>query len=329
MLTLQSRLSRILQTSTESESPIPDLGERELWVLRDDELGGMWGTKFRKYASIIEHCKTNNISDVIATGGVNSNNLAAAAIILKEHGIQLTAFAVQDHDDQQGKLSGNRMIIRTAIPSQHLKIVPRNEKQLIPSLMAEYAENLRIQHGKQSMVLEEGGGCSAAVAGCMTIADDIIRSRPEWPEGTIPAHIFIDSGTALSSASLAAALKIKKLDTKTKLHIIQMAGFEEQLEAAFNNWVEPETSIAWNDVKHFTRVYRPLSPRSYGATSAELFQFIRHMAQNHGLLLDPVYTAKSFMRAFDLIKGQNCKGRIVIIHTGGITGMMGYDIVNS
>ena len=105
-----------------------------------------------------------------------------------------------------------------------------------------------------------------------------------------------------------------------------MAGFEEQVQSAFQSWITPVTNVTWDDVSSFVRVYRPLKPRSYGATDAQLFEFIRHMARRCGILVDPVYSAKLFMRAFDLIAGQNCKGRILLVHTGGVSGMMGYDL---
>jgi 1-aminocyclopropane-1-carboxylate deaminase/D-cysteine desulfhydrase-like pyridoxal-dependent ACC family enzyme len=134
----------------------------------------------------------------------------------------------------------------------------------------------------------------------------------------------MDSGTGLSAASLAAGLFKNGHLAKIKIHIIQMAGFEEQVIQAFRNWVTPVTGVTWDDVQSQVRVYRPLSPRSYGATSEELFSFIRDMAQTRGLLLDPIYSGKLFMRAIDLIEGQNCRGNIMIMHTGGISGLMGF-----
>jgi 1-aminocyclopropane-1-carboxylate deaminase len=318
---LSARVTLITPRNNVKNHYLPDFDDREIWVLRDDELRGFWGTKARKYAAITRHCLANNIKHIIATGGINSNNLAAAAILCAEAGIELTAFAVEDHSD--GNYAGNRMLIRLALPPERLVLVPRTEKPKIPALMQAVADKLKAD-GSPSLVLQEGGGCAEAVDGCLTLADEIMRPRSEWADQKPPSHVFIDSGTALSAASLAAGMLKKGLDKTTKLHIIQMAGFEEQVDAAFREWVTPVTGVTWADVSHFTRVYRPLSPRSYGATSEALFEFIRYMAREHGILSDPVYSGKLFMRAFDLIKGQNCRGRIVLIHTGGVTGLMGY-----
>jgi 1-aminocyclopropane-1-carboxylate deaminase len=299
-----------------------------LWILRDDELGGFWGSKFRKYSSIIRYCREHGINHVIAAGGINSNNLAAAAALCKEADLEVTAFAVSDHSSETNDLTGNRFLIKLLLPPDNLKVVARSEARTIPSLMTDYAKQLQ-QKGIKSLVLEEGGGCLAAVEGCLTMASDILSYRDLWQPSLTPDHIFIDSGTGLSVASLAAGLWQQGALNRTKIHCIQMAGFDEQIIKAFNAWVTPVTSVTWNQVADRIRVYRPLSPRSYGATNEDLFTFIKTMARNHGLLLDPIYTAKLFLRTFDLIEGQNCRGHIVIIHTGGISGLMGFpQIIN-
>jgi 1-aminocyclopropane-1-carboxylate deaminase len=322
------RSSRLTTLNLESPSrfhPIKDLSKRHLVVLRDDELGGFWGTKFRKYASIIEFCKKQRITDVIATGGINSNNLAAAAALLTEAHIKLHAFAILDHSDDPSHNLGNRMLIRLIIPKERLHLIPRSEKSNVVNQMSELAHALHLQN-RSSLVLEEGGGCEAAVPGCLTLADNLHHVVKTEMNQEIPDNIFIDSGTALTSASLLARLKQLNLDSKTKVHVIQMAGYEEQLVQAFTRWVTPTTGVDWNDVSHFVRVYRPMSPRSYGATSQELFSFIKYMAETQGILCDPVYSAKLFKRAFDLIEGQNCRGSISIIHTGGVSGLMGHEL---
>jgi 1-aminocyclopropane-1-carboxylate deaminase/D-cysteine desulfhydrase-like pyridoxal-dependent ACC family enzyme len=320
---LSSRLTAIKPRSPSITGLDLAISGRSIWVLRDDELGGFWGTKFRKYDSIIEHCLRENVSEIICTGGINSNNLAAAAVLCSEFGINVTALAVEDHENDHSQATGNRLIIRTALSPERLVMVPRNERQSINARMEEIAT--KIAHsGKKTLMLQEGGGCIPAVKGCLTLADDILKERQEWPDSTLPDHIFIDSGTGLTAASLLAGLRLKAPKAAIKVHVIQMAGFDEQIQNAFSAWVTPATGISWEHVNTMVRVYRPLSPRSYGATNASVFTFIKELARDHGILTDPVYTAKLFARAFDLIAGQNLKGKILIIHTGGLSGLLGY-----
>ena len=63
----------------------------------------------------------------------------------------------------------------------------------------------------------------------------------------------------------------------------------------------------------------------YAKTTPELLNFLSTFASKTGILLDQVYTAKMFFSAFDLIKRDNFSpgSSILLIHTGGLLGMMG------
>jgi 1-aminocyclopropane-1-carboxylate deaminase/D-cysteine desulfhydrase-like pyridoxal-dependent ACC family enzyme len=95
--------------------------QRQIYILRDDELGGFWGTKFRKYASINAHCLAQNIPNIIATGGINSNNLAAAATLCAEKGLKVSAFAVDDHSENPNLQTGT-LVLRKPL----LNFAPRH-----------------------------------------------------------------------------------------------------------------------------------------------------------------------------------------------------------
>lgn len=326
LFNLKSRVTQLTPAQTKGqELYLPSLEYRDIWVLRDDELGGFWGSKYRKYSSIIRHCIKENITHIICTGGINSNNLAAAAVLCTEFKINMIAFAIDDHHTSANTVTGNRLILQTALPPDQLLVVPRSEKSSVSEQMKNLSAKLTAA-GKKNLVLEEGGGCIAAVHGCLTLADEIFREREEWPDRKTPDHIFVDSGTGLTAAGLLAGMHLNGSPKNTKIHLVQMAGFDEQIQNAFSSWVTPATNVTWTDVNHMVKVYRPLSPRSYGATSAALFTFINEMARTFGILTDPVYTAKLFARAFDLIEGQNLKGRILIIHTGGLSGLLGFNL---
>ena len=47
-------------------------------------------------------------------------------------------------------------------------------------------------------------------------------------------------------------------------------------------------------------------------------------AQSEGLLTDPIYTTKLFYTAEQLIIDKKVSGNILIIHSGGGTGLLGF-----
>ncbi len=64
----------------------------------------------------------------------------------------------------------------------------------------------------------------------------------------------------------------------------------------------------------------------YGIPTDGMGKAVRMLAQEEGILLDPVYSGKAMAGMIDLIrKGVLTKGeRVVFLHTGGAVGLFGY-----
>jgi L-cysteate sulfo-lyase len=65
----------------------------------------------------------------------------------------------------------------------------------------------------------------------------------------------------------------------------------------------------------------------YGIPTEGMGEAVRMLAQEEGILLDPVYSGKAMAGMIDLIrKGELAKGEtIVFLHTGGAVGLFGYN----
>jgi L-cysteate sulfo-lyase len=65
----------------------------------------------------------------------------------------------------------------------------------------------------------------------------------------------------------------------------------------------------------------------YGIPTEAMGEAVRMLAQEEGILLDPVYSGKAMAGMIDLIrKGALAKGEtIVFLHTGGAVGLFGYN----
>jgi L-cysteate sulfo-lyase len=64
----------------------------------------------------------------------------------------------------------------------------------------------------------------------------------------------------------------------------------------------------------------------YGIPTEGMREAVQMLAQQEGILLDPVYSGKAMAGMIDLIrKGVLPKGeRVVFLHTGGAVGLFGY-----
>jgi 1-aminocyclopropane-1-carboxylate deaminase/D-cysteine desulfhydrase-like pyridoxal-dependent ACC family enzyme len=64
----------------------------------------------------------------------------------------------------------------------------------------------------------------------------------------------------------------------------------------------------------------------YAKWSSELIEFIHWFWESFGILLDPIYTGKMAFAVWDLLQKKYFKpgSRVLLIHTGGLQGNLGF-----
>ena len=70
----------------------------------------------------------------------------------------------------------------------------------------------------------------------------------------------------------------------------------------------------------------------YGQVGPKTLFALKLMAQTEGIMLDPVYTAKTFAGVFGLLKEGMIKKdqKVLMLHTGGLPALFGYqDVLDS
>ena len=126
------------------------------------------------------------------------------------------------------------------------------------------------------------------------------------------------------AGSLAAMMVMNQ--HPAQLHIVLTAGnppyFHSQYQRIIN-WAEElfELKIPLSKALH---LHTPLTAASFGSVNRTVLNYIRTLAQLEGVITDPIYTAKLFMTAEDQIIKQDLKGNILVIHSGGGMGLMGF-----
>ena len=101
-----------------------------------------------------------------------------------------------------------------------------------------------------------------------------------------------------------------------------LLGFDVVKDQKVQKWVAK--TVAAN--KNYTLLDVPKTG-AYGKASNELIDFINTFYQEHKILLDPIYTGKLLFGIFALIKQDKWRWgkNILIIHTGGIQGIAGFN----
>lgn len=297
--------------------PIPSFDQKggKVYVKREDESSfGISGCKKRKYASLIPWLIQQDIKVVGLIGGARSNHIAGLLQLLRENRIDAHLFLKQTHHHS---LQGNQLLL-------HLLTDPSDISWIAPQDWYEVEKNVPNLpiFKKIDYLIPEGGTCAPAMPGACSLMWDIVRNEQELQIQF--DHIFIDAGTGMMAGALVLAHHW--LAHPAQLHVVLTAGtesyFKDQLEQ-YHQWTQD-----WHDHSFSSptlpNLYFPATARSFGSVNAQVIAEVRRLAKEEGVLTDPIYTAKLFLTARQEINTQQMQGNILIIHSGGGMGLMGF-----
>lgn len=293
-------------------------GRSDIWVKRDDELGfGVSGTKLRKHASIIPSLKEKGIEEVVVIGGANSNNVLSAAQTLRENNIKMTPFLLGPPSQKLG----NVKLLSLFVDNSEIHWISRSQWANCENFVNTYIEE-RSAQGIKIFVLPEGAHHRLALPGSLSILVDILRNERE--SGVRFDHIFIDAGTGMVAQSLLAGAAA--IERKTVFHVVVLAGSFEDFQAGLFQVIEYTGDFLGVSLCPLPdyHLYYPATAKSFGSTNKTVFNEIRRIAREDGILTDPVYSSKLFLTARQTIPGQALDGNILLIHSGGGLALTGF-----
>lgn len=285
-----------------------------VFIKRDDELSfGISGAKYRKYASLLPYLIKHGYKSVALVGSAYSNHLLGLSQLLIENEIRPYIFVKRPNDPT---LKGNFLFLNLLIPKEDLFYLEKDEWKEKDQIVERVAASK-----DHCCYIPEGGDMFAASPGSMTLGMDIAENSKVL--GKDFSHVFIDSGTGFTAIHLILSLPFFSLNAH--VHVIQAAeepSFHEKLKH-YKKHLESALQVSLQE-SLFT-LYSPLCAKSFGATSPSLFTFIKNFAREEGIFLDPIYNAKMFLKANEIIKDKKLQGNILFIHSGGAFSLTGFE----
>jgi len=265
--------------------------EYNLYVLRED-LHHIFvsGNKWRKLKYHIQNVQKNNYHTVVTFGGAFSNHLVATACAGAMYGFKTVGIV-------RGEPVQNMVLFLCKQFGMQLHFVTRTAYKNKVKCFEEHTQN---QSGHY--FLEEGGADESGVQGCTEIWQEI----PEYIH-----HVFCACGTGTTLAGLVKGKPITH--THTHIHGVPVLNAFESIQNLVDTY-----SLNY----HFHTEY---TLGGYAKTNAAYLNLLTLFSQHTGILLDPVYTGKTWYAVQDLAKKRlfNTGSNILLIHTGGLTGIMG------
>ena len=275
------------------EHPLYKSKKLEVYLKRDDMIHPfISGNKWRKLKFNLQKAQQENKQTLVTFGGAWSNHLLATACAGATY--QYKTIGIVRGDEIR-----NPVLDMCKLYGMQLHFVSREEyrnKQLL-------FDNL--SNKENYFFIDEGGASIEATWGCQELVSELTHDYD---------HIVCAAGTGTTAAGIAQG--ISKKNNQTQLHIVPVlknGGFILDEMHKYNAPIE-ETILHLD--YHFG---------GYAKAKPELMNFIKEYIQATGIMIEPTYTGKAMFALHDLIaKDYFVAGsKILFIHTGGLTGLLG------
>lgn len=272
----------------------------QLYIKREDLLHPLIsGNKFRKLKYNIQEAKDTKSKLLITFGGAYSNHILATAAAGKEYGFSTLGFI--RGDELKGKILENPTLSYAQDLGMNFEFISRElfSKKEDVSFVSEIQKKY-----PNSYILPEGGTNKLAIKGC----EEILNEEDETFDFVCCA---VGTGGTISGI-INSSYQNQKVIGFSALK----GDFLSDVICKFvtkKNWIV-------NSDYHFG---------GYGKITDELVDNLNEFHSKTNIPLDPIYTGKMVYGILDLIKKQYFpeNSKILIIHTGGLQGGKGVNLV--
>ena len=288
-----------------------------LFIKRDDQTGlAMGGNKTRKLEYLIHQALVHNSDTVITSGAAQSNHCRQTAAACAKAGLSCHLVL---YDKGQDKISGNLLLDRLFGAKLHW----HDDGQTV-----EYVTDQLRQNGAKPYIIPIGGSNETGCLGYVRAMKELLQQQTET--GIRIDHIILPTSSGGTQAGMILGKKIFGIhasiiginidktpifDKPAEDHILDIAG-----KAAF------KMNLNLTPERRDVTVNRDYDKKGYGILTAAEKSAIRMMAQEEGILLDPVYTGRAFAGLLDMLRLHFFRpgSAILFWHTGGTPALFGY-----
>lgn len=283
--------------SPEQKISLPEWEKKNLHVSikRDDMIHPfISGNKWRKLKFNIKTALDLHKNHLVTFGGAWSNHILATACAGATFGLKTTAFLRSDVG------INNPVIAMCKLFGMELIYTNRTDYKDKKMLFETYFGN-----NKNAYFIDEGGHGLLGSKGC----EEIVSSLQESYD-----HIFCACGTGTTLAGLQHAVAVSQLHTV--VHGVPVLKGGDFIHDEVRKIYPTDPAVTLHTDYHFG---------GYAKTKPNLLQFIEKFVSHTGIMIEPTYTGKLFFALNDLIATDYFKtnARILVIHTGGLTGFLG------
>ena len=293
-----------------------ELGVR-IWLKRDDLTDAVaTGNKIRKLEYTIGQALAESADVLVTWGGVQSNHCRATAALAARLGLKAHLLL---RGSQPGVADGNLLLDQllgaevTFLKLPDYQAMDREFNRLTDHYAALGLKTFRIPVGASDEI---------GLWGYINCAAELKRDFAA--AGISPDAIISATGSGGTFAGLILGNALYELGTEIMAINVcdDEAYFVNKVTEDFSAW-RRRYEATLNPTRLPIQVIDGYVGPGYGRATPAIFQTIAKLAQEEGIVLDPVYTGKAFHAMLHEIQAGRLQGMkdIVFIHTGGIFGL--------
>ncbi|MHB0805320.1 D-cysteine desulfhydrase [Stutzerimonas nitrititolerans] len=295
---------------------------RDIWIKRDDLTPlALGGNKARKLEYLGAEALAEGADVLVTAGAIQSNHVRQTAALAARLGLGCLALLENPLDTSEGNYLGNGNRLLLDLFGCEIEAVANLDSA--DELLQAAAERLR-GAGRKPYVVPIGGSNALGALGYVRAGLELAEQMHGTGEDF--AAVVLASGSAGTHSGLALALDYARPGSRvvgvtvSRPEATQRPKVEGLLQrTAELLGVEVPTGL---QVELWDQYFAP----RYGEPNAGTLAAIRLLAEQEGVLLDPVYTGKAFAGLLDGIAGGAfpSQGPLLFLHTGGAPALFAY-----
>ncbi|KAJ6431059.1 hypothetical protein OIU84_018537 [Salix udensis] len=328
------------------------------YVVRDDLLHPLVnGNKARKLDALLPLLVDYSVTDVVTCGGCQSAHAAAVAVSCAERGLKSHLLL---RGEQPEILTGYNLIStiygdvtyvprsiysrRMTMLKTHADLVASNTghilccNDILESSLSDHsstsssghidAHGNTENHSRKIIIINEGAGDVVALLGVIRLVQYLCQSHLLGKERQI--KLVVDAGTGTTAVGLGIGAQCLGLPWEVTAVMLAdtIDAYRQQEQKLISDFRTRFgfhlTDHCLNEVDGVVHWVGRCHQRKFGNILEGEIETCQHIAQQTGILVDPVYTLAAWEMATQLSREEMEGGaQVVMLHTGGTLGMFG------
>lgn len=293
-----------------------------LYIKRDDLTGlAFGGNKTRMLELSMADAQANGAEVIVFGAAVQSNYCRQLAGACAKLGIELHLVLRPEREIDTEEVQGNHLLQR--LLGAHVTILPDNNRPQQQVAIRAKAEELR-QTGRTVYIPRQVETVDLDAIAYAESALEVVRQCEELAIQPrylyVAAHDTTQAGLVLGFKAAGSSIQVRGFcplsDTPARKE--RMAEIANQAAQRLGLDLTLSEEDFWNDDSFVGE--------RYGVPTELGLEAIRLVAQNEGILLDPVYTSKAMAALVSHIREGKLAAEepVIFLHTGGAPALFGY-----